>query len=116
MVEARPAIRSKNAAAAATGGAAAKQRASSKKRLPVSKLPPAVIKVAYPFEYTTLQKRQKAIEGVDFSSTDPVMHYMINSAEANFMSKMVFLPIDWLKTQKEYGQDIKAYQRGGPHI
>ena len=44
------------------------------------------------------------------------MHYMINSAEANFMSKMVFLPIDWLKTQKEYGQDIKAYQRGGPHI
>ena len=44
------------------------------------------------------------------------MHYMLSTAEANFMSKTVFTPSDWLKTQKESGQDIKTYQRGGPLI
>lgn len=51
-----------------------------------------------------------------FQQSDPVLHKMLNTAEANFMPKTVFTSSDWLKTQRENGQDIATYKRGGPEI
>ena len=74
------------------------QAASNSSRSPASRpaktsVPSATIKApTYPYEFTPLAKRKLAVKGVDFSRTDPVMHYMLNTAEDNFMPKQVVTP------------------------
>lgn len=41
---------------------------------------------------------------------------MLANAEAKFPPKMVYTSSDWLKTQREDGQDLKRYAQGGPNI
>lgn len=72
----------------------------------------------YPYVFSKKDVRLRAAkaQGVDFSQTDPIMHYMLSNAETNFPPKRVHGPSDWLKTQKESGQDLAKYKRGGPNI
>ena len=57
----------------------------------------------YPFEYTTPENRKVAMQGVDFSQTDPVMDFLLGAAEIVYQSKRVLTANDWLQRQKENG-------------
>ena len=64
----------------------------------------------YPYEFCEVAKRNKSKESTHKNVTgDPVLQFMLQNAEARFPPKMVYGPNDWLKTQREAGQDLKRY-------
>ena len=95
---------------------AAANKRSSIPRSPENIVAPTFFKgpPSFPYEFTAKAKRKNAIKGVDFSQTDPVMHYMLQTAETHFMSKCVVSPSDWLGSMKVKGQNITSYLKNWP--
>ena len=62
-------------------------------------------KKKYPFCYTEESKRNQVIQmsGMDFSTSDRVLHHMMENAESMFQPKMVLTKNDWLESRRENG-------------
>ena len=60
-----------------------------------------------------MERLQAVAATPNYQRKDPLLHYMVKTAELHFLSKTVCGSGDWLVTQREIGQSVKDFRDGG---